>query len=128
MSNNSTKFSINEEDAGSRLDVILTKLIPDFTRSNLKKIIELNQVRINNLVENSPSKKLKTEDVVEINLISTEEIKILPTDIKLDIVYEDKDILIVNKPSGMVVHPGAGNYNNTLVNALIHKYKKNYQM
>ena len=125
MSNNSTKFSIKEEDSQKRLDVILAKLIPDLTRSNLKKIIELNQVRINNLVENSPSKKLKTEDVVEINLISTEEIKILPTDIKLDIVYEDKDILIINKPAGMVVHPGAGNYKETLVNALIYKYKNN---
>ena len=51
MSNNSTKFSINEENAGSRLDVILTKLIPDLTRSNLKKIIELKQVKINNFVE-----------------------------------------------------------------------------
>ena len=125
MSNNSTKFSIKKEDSQKRLDVILAKLIPDLTRSNLKKIIELNQVRINNLVENSPSKKLKTEDVVEINLISTEEIKILPTDIKLDIVYEDKDILIINKPAGMVVHPGAGNYKETLVNALIYKYKNN---
>jgi 23S rRNA pseudouridine1911/1915/1917 synthase len=125
MSNNSTKFLIKEEDSQKRLDVILAKLIPDLTRSNLKKIIELNQVRINNLVENSPSKKLKTEDVVEINLISTEEIKILPTDIKLDIVYEDKDILIINKPAGMVVHPGAGNYKETLVNALIYKYKNN---
>ena len=125
MSNNSTKFLIKEEDSQKRLDVILAKLIPDLTRSNLKKIIEQKQVRINNLVENSPSKKLKTEDVVEINLISTEEIKILPTDIKLDIVYEDKDILIINKPAGMVVHPGAGNYKETLVNALIYKYKNN---
>ena len=125
MSNNSTKFSIKEEDSQKRLDVILAKLIPDLTRSNLKKIIEQKQVRINNLVENSPSKKLKTEDVVEINLISTEEIKILPTDIKLDIIYEDKDILIINKPAGMVVHPGAGNYKETLVNALIYKYKNN---
>ena len=123
MSNNSTKFLIKEEDSQKRLDVILAKLIPDLTRSNLKKIIEQKQVRINNLVENSPSKKLKTEDVVEINLISTEEIKILPTDIKLDIVYEDKDILIINKPAGMVVHPGAGNHKETLVNALIYKYK-----
>ena len=125
MSNNSTKFSIKEEDSQNRLDVILAKLIPDLTRSNLKKIIEQKQVMINNSVEKSPSKKLKTDDVVEINLLSTEEIKILPTNIKLDIVYEDKDILIINKPAGMVVHPGAGNYKETLVNALIYKYKNN---
>jgi len=125
MSNNSTKFSINEENAGSRLDVILTKLIPDLTRSNLKKIIELQQVKINNFVEKSPSKRLKTNDTIEISIVSKEEVKILPAKIKLNITYEDKDILIVNKPAGMVVHPGAGNFKNTLVNALIYKYKNN---
>jgi 23S rRNA pseudouridine1911/1915/1917 synthase len=123
MSNNLTKFSIKEENSGNRLDVILTRLIPDLTRSNLKKIIELKQVKINNSIEVSPSKKLKNNDEVEINLITSEEIKILPAKIKLEIVHEDNDILIVNKPAGMVVHPGAGNYKKTLVNALIHKYK-----
>ena len=123
MSNNLTKFSIKEEDSGNRLDVILTRLIPDLTRSNLKKIIELKQVKINNSIEVSPSKKLKNNDEVEINLITSEEIKILPAKIKLEIVHEDNDILIVNKPAGMVVHPGAGNYKKTLVNALIYKYK-----
>ena len=123
MSHNINKFSIKEEDSENRLDIILAKLIPDLTRSNLKKIIELKQVKVNNFVEKSPSKKLKTDDVVEINLMPTEEIKILPTKIKLDIVHEDNDVLIVNKPAGMVVHPGAGNYKKTLVNALIYKYK-----
>tara|TARA_B100000795_G_scaffold254614_1_gene225643 strand:+ start:273 stop:1256 length:984 start_codon:yes stop_codon:yes gene_type:complete len=125
MSDNLTKLAIKEEDSGIRLDIILTKLIPDLTRSNLKKIIELKQVKINNSIEKSPSKKLKTNDIVEINLIPAQEIKILPTKIKLDIVHEDKDVLIVNKPAGMVVHPGAGNYKETLVNALIYKYKNN---
>ena len=123
MSNNLKKFSINEEDTGTRSDIILTKLIPELTRSNLKKIIGLKQVKINNYVEKSPSKKLKTNDTIEINVIPAEDIKILPNNIKLDIVYEDKDILIVNKPAGMVVHPGAGNYKETLVNALVYKYK-----
>ena len=123
MSNNSTKFSIKEEDSKNRLDVVLAKLIPHLTRSNLKKIIELKQVKINNSIQNSPSKKLKTDDIVEINLIPIDKIKILPTNIKLNVVYEDRDILIINKPAGMVVHPGAGNYKETLVNALIYKYK-----
>tara|TARA_B110000967_G_C18800235_1_gene518047 strand:- start:144 stop:1127 length:984 start_codon:yes stop_codon:yes gene_type:complete len=123
MSNKLTKFSIKEENSGDRLDITLTKLIPDLTRSNLKKIIELKQVKINNFVENSPSKKLKTNDVIEINFLPSEEIDILPVKIKLNIVHEDKDILIINKPAGMVVHPGAGHYKNTLVNALVYKYK-----
>jgi 23S rRNA pseudouridine1911/1915/1917 synthase len=125
MSNNSTKFLINEDDAGTRLDVILTKLMPDLTRSHLKKIIQKKQVKINERVEESPSKKLNINDLVEINLIPIEEIKILPANIKLDIFHEDKDILIVNKPAGMVVHPGAGNYKETLVNALIYRFKNN---
>ena len=125
MSNTLEKFSIKEEDVGTRLDVMLAKLIPDLTRSNLKKTIELKQVKINNTIEKSPSKKLKTNDIIEINLILNEETKIVATKIKLDVVYEDKDILIINKPAGMVVHPGAGNYKDTLVNALIYKYKNN---
>jgi len=126
MSNNNIiKFLIAEEYSKIRLDVILAKLIPHLTRSNLKKIIESEQVKINNSIKKSPSTKLKTDDRVEINLASTEEVKILPTKINLDIVHEDKDILIVNKPAGMVVHPGAGNYKETLVNALIYKYKNN---
>jgi len=125
MPNNSTKFLITDQEAGNRLDIILTKLLPDLTRSNLKKIIELKQVKINNTIVESPSKKIKVNDSVEINLIPKDEIKILPAKIKLNIIYEDKDILIINKPAGMVVHPGAGNHKDTLVNALIYKYKKN---
>jgi 23S rRNA pseudouridine1911/1915/1917 synthase len=124
MFDNSTKFLITDEDAGKRLDIILVKLLPNLSRSSLKKIIELKQVKINNSIVESASKKLKENDNIEINLITKDEIKILPANIKLNIVYEDKDILIINKPAGMVVHPGAGNYNNTLVNALIYKYKK----
>lgn len=124
MSDNSTKFLITDQEVGSRLDIVLVKLLPSLSRSNLKKIIESKQVKINNSIIESPSKKLKENDVIEINLIPKKEIKILSANIKLDIIYEDKDILVVNKPSGMVVHPGAGNYNNTLVNALIYKYKK----
>ena len=123
MSDNLTKFLVTNQDSGSRLDIVLVKLLPNLSRSNLKKIIELKQVKINNSIIESASKKLKENDNIEINLIPTNEEKILPANIKLNIVYEDKDILIVNKPAGMVVHPGAGNYNNTLVNALTYKYK-----
>ena len=124
MSDNSTKFLITDQDAGNRLDIVLVKFLPSLTRSNLKKIINLGQVKINNLIIDSPSKKLKENDKIEVSLISKDNTKILPANIKLNIVYEDKDILVVNKPAGMVVHPGAGNHNDTLVNALIHKYKK----
>ena len=124
MTDNSTKFLISNQDAGDRLDIVLVKLLPNLSRSNIKKIIKLEQVKINSFIVVHASKKLKINDNIEITLISTEKTNILPAKIKLNIVYEDKDIVIINKPAGMVVHPGAGNHNNTLVNALIYKYKK----
>ena len=123
MTDNSTKFLISNQDAGDRLDIVLVKLLPNLSRSNIKKIIKLEQVKINSFIVVHASKKLKINDNIEITLISTEKTNILPAKIKLNIVYEDKDIVIINKPAGMVVHPGAGNHNNTLVNALTYKYK-----
>ena len=124
MTNNTIKFSTKEKDIGKRLDIILTEKIADLTRSSLKKIIESDGVKIDNLVVKSPSKKLKLNQSISIIITNKKPIDIKPTKIKLDITYEDKDLLIVNKPVGMVVHPGAGNYKNTLVNALIYKYQK----
>ena len=71
----------------------------------------------------SPSTKIKINDKIIINVIEQESHKIVPNKIKLEIAFEDKDLLIINKPKGMVVHPGAGNFKNTLVNALLYKYK-----
>ncbi|MDC3233181.1 RluA family pseudouridine synthase [Pelagibacteraceae bacterium] len=119
------KFLVSEKDNGSRLDIFLSKKIDHLTRSNIKKTIDSNQVKINKIITNSSSKKIKSSDVIEIKLFIKSLDKLLPNKIKLDIHFEDKDILIVNKPKGMVVHPGAGNYQNTLANALIYKYKDN---
>ena len=121
--NNSMKFLVTEKDNGSRLDIFLSKKIDRLTRSNIKKIINSNNVKINIKVSNSPSKKIKLHDVVEIKLLQKRSDNLKPSKIKLDIQYEDKDILVVNKPKGMVVHPGAGNIENTLANALLYKYK-----
>ena len=123
--NNLMKFLVSEKDNGSRLDIFLSKKIDHLTRSNIKKIIDSNQVKINKIIINSSSKKIKLTDVVEIEFFIKSLDKLLPSKIKLDIHFEDKDILIVNKPKGMVVHPGAGNYQDTLANALIYKYKNN---
>ncbi len=121
--NNSMKFLINKIDSGKRLDIFLSKKISHFTRSHIKKIIEMSNVTINKKVITFPSKKIKKDDCIEINFVTKKTEKLLPNKIKLDIQFEDKDILIINKPKGMVVHPGAGNYENTLANALVYKYK-----
>ena len=121
--NNSMKFLVKEKDDSKRIDVFLSEKIDHLTRSNIKKIIESNNVKINKKIANSSSKKVKVNDEVIIELLIKNSDKLLPNKIKLDIRFEDKDILIINKPKGMVVHPGAGNYKNTLANALIYKYK-----
>ena len=121
--NNSMKFLATKKDDNKRLDIFLSKKIDHLTRSNIKKIIESYNVKINKKITDSPSKKIKAKDVIVVELLIKHPDKLLPSKIKLDIRFEDKDILIINKPKGMVVHPGAGNYENTLANALTYKYK-----
>ena len=121
--NKTIEFSINKKNNGERLDVFLSKEIKNLTRSYIKKLIEKNNVKLNKISRSLPSTIIKTNDKIIINIIEEENLKIAPNNIKLDIIFEDKDLLIINKPKGMVVHPGAGNYKNTLVNALLYKYK-----
>ena len=123
--NNTIKFSVDSQNSGKRLDIFLTENIKNYTRSFLKKLIENRQVKLNNNFIISPSERVKYKDQININILQKKEQNIVPKKIKLDIVYEDKDILVINKPKGMVVHPGAGNNEDTLVNALLFKYKKN---
>ena len=123
--NNTIKFSVDAKNKGKRLDVFLSESIKNYTRSFLKKLIENGQVKLNGNLLISPSAKVKFEDQIIVNIVQKNEKDIIPKKIKLDIVFEDKDILVLNKPKGMVVHPGAGNNESTLVNALLFKYKKN---
>ena len=123
--NNTIKFSVDIKDNGKRIDIFLAENIKDFTRSYLKKSIIDNQVKLNGAICFSPSTKIKYKDKVSIKIVEKNNLKITPKKIDLEIIFEDKDILVLNKPKGMVVHPGAGNFEKTLVNALLYKYKKN---
>ena len=123
--NNTIKLSVDLKNSGKRLDIFLKENVKQCTRSFLKKLIEDNQVQVNNNILSSPAAKIKHKDQIKINIIDKNKQDITPKKIKLEIVFEDKDILVLNKPKGMVVHPGAGNYKNTLVNALLYKYNKN---
>ena len=123
--NNTIKFSVNTKNSGKRLDIFLTENIDNYTRSFLKKLIENKQVILNKILITSPSIRIKHKDQIIVNFTQKNEENIVPKKMKLDIVFEDKDILVLNKPKGLVVHPGAGNKKNTLVNALLFKYKKN---
>lgn len=111
-------FTVAPEQAGERVDKLLAELLEDFTRSRIQKIAESNLLLING----SPVKvnyKLKAGDEIALHVEPPQEIDIIAEDIPLDIVYEDDEMLVVNKPQGMVVHPAAGNYSGTLVNALM---------
>ena len=123
--NNTIKYLINKNDNNLRIDIFLSNEIKFLTRSFIKKLIEAKQLKINNKIITSASTKVKTSDKIKINIINKFEEKLVPKKINLDIVYEDKDILLINKPKGMVVHPGVGNFENTLANALAYKYKNN---
>ena len=123
--NNTIKFYVDLKNNGKRLDVFLSENTKQYTRSFIKKLIKNKKVNLNQSVLTIPSTKVKYKDIILINIIEKNIQKILPKKMDLDVIYEDKSILIINKQKGMVVHPGAGNHNNTLVNALLFKYKKN---
>lgn len=111
-------FEITENEDGERIDKCLATLIDSLSRSYIQRLIKGDAVRVNG----SPVKgsyRVKQEDQLEFELPEAVEPDIEPENIPLDILYEDKDVIVVNKPKGMVVHPAAGHYSGTLVNALM---------
>lgn len=114
-------IDVEKDDLGKRIDVFLASEL-DFTRSYIKKLIldGLVHVNGNNL---KPNYKLKDCDEITVNIPEAEKIDVLPENIPLNILYEDDDIIVINKPQGMVVHPAPGNYTGTLVNALLYHCK-----
>ena len=108
-----------------RLDKYLADNLNDFTRSQIKKIILSKNIKVNKKLINSASEKVKEDDLIEVSFPDKTNNDLKPKKINLDIVYEDNDLIIVNKKSGLVVHPGAGNQDETLVNGLIYLYKNN---
>ncbi|MGV8057225.1 MAG: RluA family pseudouridine synthase [Smithellaceae bacterium] len=111
-------FTVNENESGQRLDMILTQREQSLSRSQIKRVIEEGDVLVNNLPP-KPSQRLKEGDVIRLNLKPAQEAIAIPQEIPLNIVYEDEAIVVVNKQAGMVVHPAPGNYDHTLVNALL---------
>lgn len=115
-------LTVDGENSDLRLDRYLVSQLEDFTRSAVSKMIEGGQVKVNDKTA-SKNYKCKAGDRVEIEIPDLVELDVTAENIPLDIVYEDSDLLVVNKPKGMVVHPAAGNYSGTLVNALLYYCK-----
>ncbi|TCL06660.1 MULTISPECIES: 23S rRNA pseudouridine(1911/1915/1917) synthase RluD [Sodalis] len=113
---------VNESQLGQRLDQALAELFPDYSRSRIKIWILDSRVRVNGNVTATPKEKVLGGEAIEIDAIIEEETRWAAQDIALNIVYEDDDILVINKPRDLVVHPGAGNADGTILNALLHYY------
>ena len=108
-----------EEDKNLRVDVFINKKQNDVSRTRVKKLILNEKLKLNNKIIIDPSKKISVGDILILSIPEPKKASLKPYKYKLDIVYEDNDLIILNKPAGIVMHPGAGNFDNTIVNALI---------
>ena len=110
---------VKDEENGSRIDSFISKKEKKLSRTRVKNLILQKNLKLNNILEINPSQKVVAGD--KINLVIPEPVNasLKPYKFEIDIVYEDSDLLVLNKPAGIVMHPGAGNYENTIVNALI---------
>lgn len=120
--NRQLEFIISGENAGNRLDAALAKLIPDSSRAYLQKLIKDGSVTVNDKVTTLPRAALKNNDRLAIRIPEVENPELAAEDFDFEILFEDRSLLVINKPAGVVVHPGAGNSSGTVVNALLGRY------
>ena len=120
MSKNYITISVTSNDLNKRIDKFLTEKVSSISRNRLQTIISEKKVKINNQIIISSSSKIKSSGIVTLEIPEPIEALAEPKDIEIKIIYEDKNLIIIDKKAGMVVHPGAGNFDNTLVNALLH--------
>ena len=111
-------FAAEKEDVGTRIDVFLAENMEDLSRSGVQKLIDEGMITLIG-GKTKAYYKLREKDVIDVTVPEVKEVEILPEDIPLDILYEDADVIVVNKPQGMVVHPAPGHTSGTLVNALM---------
>ena len=116
------EYKIGPEEENIRLDKIIANIDNSISRTSVQRLIEEGKILVNEKQE-KPSYKVNEGDIIKIEKEEPQEIDLKPQEIPIDIIYEDKDILIINKEKGMVVHPGNGNPDGTLVNAVMAKCK-----
>jgi len=117
-------FIVEEAENNLRLDLLINKRKNLISRTRIKNLILNGKLMINNRVVISPSKKVLIGDKIEFEIPEPKDATLKPFNFKLEIVYEDDDLLVINKPAGIIMHPGAGNYDETIVNALMHYSNK----
>ncbi len=112
-------FIVEDNENNQRVDVVINKRDKSISRTRIKNLILNDKLKLNNIIVRSPSKKVNTGDELKLKIPKPKEPSLKPYNYKLEIIYEDKDLLIIDKPAGVIMHPGAGNYDQTIVNALI---------
>lgn len=118
MTDKTDYFQVSAEDKGERIDVFLAKGMKDLSRSAIQRLVTDGQITVNGKVVKT-NYKLRVDDQIAVSIPEPRTLELMAEDIPLDVVYEDDDIIVINKARGMVVHPATGNYSGTLVNALL---------
>ena len=118
--NRKVELTVAEEMSGKRLDSVLAGMMPEYSRSFIQKLFENGSITVGGDPCSEKKRKAAAGDIVEITIPQPERLEVEAEDIPLDIVYEDDELLVVDKPAGMVVHPAPGNHSGTLVNALMY--------
>ena len=113
------KLVVNEQNAGMRIDAYIANEMEELSRMAVKRLMEDNQIQLNGKTVTKISYKVQNGDEIEVNIPETKQIDLKAQDIPVEVVYEDSDIIVVNKPKGLVVHPANGNWDGTLVNAIM---------
>ena len=115
---------VEEADKNLRVDVFIHKREKNISRTRIKNLILDKKLKVNNKILVDPSRRLSINDIIDLIIPEPKKTSLKPYKYKLDIIYEDDDLIVLNKPAGIVMHPGAGNFDNTIVNALLN-YNKN---
>ena len=115
---------VKVEDKNLRVDVFINKKEKEISRTRIKNLILDKKLKLNNQIIEDPSKRISSGDILELIIPEPKKASLKPYKYKLDIIYEDEDLIVLNKPAGIIMHPGAGNFDRTIVNALIN-YDKN---
>src|SRR3984957_15072372 len=115
------EFAVTEEDRGQRLDRFIAVKLPEISRTHVQNLIDEGRVLVGGIAK-KPSHRLESGETLNIEIPAPVVPGIEPENISLDVLYEDNDIVVLNKPSGMIVHPGAGEDGGTLAAALLHRY------
>ena len=117
---------VEEEDNSQRVDQFISSKEPTLSRTRVKNLIINGSIKVNNEEVKEPSKKIFEEDTITLNIPEPKKASLKPYKYKLNIIYEDEDLLVIDKLAGISMHPGAGNYDNTIVNALMNLENKNF--